>query len=106
MRKTPPFGNSRAGGSNDSAPDGRRWNFDGNAGISHNLLTLGTDYPRRDLEGTARITQCDLGPKENLLVVDVSPYYRPAARRVRRYVAYLRPGAIVLVDEVRAERKL
>ncbi|HOX05915.1 MAG TPA: heparinase II/III family protein [Planctomycetota bacterium] len=105
-RRKPPFGNSRAGGCNDSAPDGRRWNFDGYAGIGHNLPVIGADYPRRVFGATARITQCDLGVEKSLLAVDLTPYYRPIARRVRRYLAYLPPGVIVLVDELRADEKL
>lgn len=96
----------RAGGFFESAPEGRRWNFDGNAGIAHNLLVIGDRYPRRDPKARARILTADFGTKHDLLLVDLSPFYRPAASRVRRYLAYLRPDVLVLVDELRSKTKL
>jgi heparinase II/III-like protein len=96
----------RAGGFFESDPDGRSWNYDGNAGISHNLLTIGDRFPRRDLKARARILNADFGSGHDLVLVDATPFYRPLATRVRRYVAYLRPDVLVLVDELRTRQKV
>jgi len=84
----------------------RRWNFDGNAGISHNLLVIGNDYPRWGPKTRSKILIADFGTEHDQLLVDSSPLYHPVASRVRRYLVYLRPDSIIVVDELRAKTPL
>jgi hypothetical protein len=96
---------SRTGGFFDSAPEGRRWNFDCNAGISHNIPVIGTECPRPERRSVARIFLRESGRNFDLMAADITSGYKPLAKRVRRYLAYLRPGIVILVDELRLRQK-
>ncbi|MBL8026750.1 MAG: heparinase II/III family protein [Fibrobacteres bacterium] len=91
---------SRKGGYFDFAPGGRRWNYDVNGGLGHNLPVIGSNYPRRDKNTKAEIKICKFSPKKDFMMIDMTQCYKPEALRVRRYVAYLRPGIVILVDEL------
>ncbi len=79
-----------------------RWDFDYVAALGHNLVTLEGLYPQPFIGAKARILSTRNGPRYETAVIDSSSVYKPLARRVRRYVVYLRPDVILLVDEVRS----
>lgn len=79
-----------------------RWDFDYVAAIGHNVLTLEGALPQPAIGLKARFLKVAAGKGHELAIIDNSAAYRPLATRVRRYVIYLQPDIVLLVDEVRA----
>ncbi|MEI7437334.1 MAG: hypothetical protein WCL16_11090, partial [bacterium] len=82
----------------------KRWDFDYVAALGHNAVTLEGIYPQPKLKAEARLLLVKSGPGHELAVIDSTPVYRPLARQVRRYVVFLRPDVIILVDEILASK--
>lgn len=82
--------------------DGRRWDYDGNAPVAHNLVMVEGRFPPFGGEARARLRHASLGGDAELVEVDATAMHRALARRVGRLVVYLRPDILVLIDEVRA----
>ncbi len=81
-----------------------RWDFDYVAALGHNLVTLEGQYPQPFVGARARFLRVESGRRHEAAVVDMTSVYKPLATRVRRYVVYLQPDVVLLVDEVRAVR--
>lgn len=81
-----------------------RWDFDYVAALGHNVVTLEGQYPQPFIGARSRFLSVDSGLRHEAVIVDNTSVYKPLAKRVRRYVVYLRPDVILLVDEVRAGR--
>lgn len=81
-----------------------RWDFDNVAAVGHNIVTLEGHLPQAAIGLKARFLKQADGPGWEAAIVDSTCAYRPLANRVRRYVVYLRPDIVVLVDEVRARQ--
>ena len=81
-----------------------RWDLDDVAATGHNLVTLEGLYPQASIGVRAKIKKAESGSGYELAIVDCTPPYRPLATRVRRYIVYLRPDVVLLVDEVRARK--
>jgi hypothetical protein len=66
---------------------------------------LEDNYP--PLGGAARATlkHLDLGNRCEMVAVDATAMHKALARRVRRYVVYMRPDLVLLVDEIHAREK-
>lgn len=77
-----------------------RWDFDYVAALGHNTVTLEGLYPQPVLKAEARLFGCESGPRHEVAIIDSTAVYRPLAKRVRRYVVFLRPDAVLLVDEI------
>jgi hypothetical protein len=92
----------RAGGFFDKR--GRRWDYDGNDIVGHNLVVLEGRYPPFSAAARARLDRVDLGDGCELIAVDATRMHRALARGVRRYAIYMRPDLLLLVDEVRARK--
>ena len=80
----------------------KRRDFDDVGAIGHNIVTIEGNYPRARVGVKARFLRAESHRGHDVAVVDSTPYHRPVASRVRRYLVYLRPDVVVLVDEVRA----
>ncbi len=85
---------------------GRRWDYDGNGIIGHNLVMLEGRYPPYTVPTSAGLKHADLGDECELVAVDATAMHRALARRVRRYTVFLRPDLVLLVDEVRAPERI
>ncbi|MDP6778200.1 MAG: heparinase II/III family protein [Candidatus Latescibacteria bacterium] len=85
---------------------GRRWDYDGNAVDGHNLVVLEGRYPPFTSETTARVQHADLARGCELVSVDATAMHKALARRVRRYVIYLRPDLALFVDEIHARESI
>ena len=79
-----------------------RWDFDYVAATGHNMVTLEGCFPKPFIGAKARILSVEHGARHEATVIDSTCVYRPLARRVRRYVVFLRPDVVLLVDEIRA----
>jgi len=90
----------KAGGFFDKG--GRRWDYDFNGPASHNLVLLEGVYPPFGKQARATVKHFDLGRNVESVLVDSTAMHRALARRVRRYVVYLRPDTVLLVDEIQA----
>lgn len=97
-------GKGKAGGFFDS--ELFRWDYDGNSARGHNLVEIEGQYPKFCDPGRSRILRADLGNEREVVVIDSTSFYRPLANRVRRYLIFLRPDVVVLVDEIRSRRPI
>ena len=90
----------KAGGFFDHG--GKRWDYDGNALVGHNLVLLEGRYPPFAETAKARLSHVELDGAHDLVVVDATAMHQALARLVRRHVVFLRPDVVLLVDEIRA----
>ena len=81
-----------------------RWDFDDLGAIGHNVVTLEGNFPQAAIGVKARLLKLRSGEGYETVIIDSTPAYRPLATRVRRYVVYLRPDLVLLVDELRSRR--
>ena len=79
-----------------------RWDFDYVAALGHNAVTLEGLYPQPFIGAKARILESGSGPRHEFAVIDSTPVFRPLAKRVRRYLVWLQPDVLLVVDEIRA----
>ena len=86
--------------------DCERWEYDGCGAIGHNLLMVSDTYPRYRRGGLARLKLMATVGDHDIIMVDSSDFYRPEARVVRRYIAFLRPDIVLLVDHVEAPKRI
>jgi len=94
----------KAGGFFDRG--GKRWDYDGNAVVGHNLVLLEGRYPPFTEAAKARLRHVELDEARELIVVDATAMHQALARLVRRYVVFLRPDVVLLVDEIRAREPI
>ena len=94
----------KAGGFFDRG--GKRWDYDGNALAGHNLVVLEGRYPPFTETVKARLKHVELAGLSELVMVDATPMHQALARLVQRYVVFLRPDVVVLVDEIRAREPI
>jgi len=85
---------------------GRRWDYDGNSPIAHNLALPEGRHPPFGFEARARLRHTDLGGGRELVEVDATAMHRALARRVLRLVVYLRPDVVIVVDEILAREPM
>ncbi len=87
--------------------DNQRWmtqDFDVRLAEGHNGVMLDDGLPEFRLGVTARFLRRIDEPRLQAAIVDSTPYYTPLATRVRRYVAFLPPDVLLIVDDIRATR--
>ena len=94
----------KAGGFFDRA--GKRWDYDGNAVVGHNLVMLEGRYPPFTQPARASLKHFGLGGACELIVVDSTAMHQALARLVRRYVVFLPPDVLLLVDHIRARESI
>lgn len=94
----------KAGGFFDRG--GKRWDYDGNAVGGHNLVMLEGCYPPFTEPAEAHLKHVQLGGAHESVVVDATAMHQALAHLVRRYVVFLRPDLVVLVDEIRAREPI
>lgn len=80
----------------------KRRDFDDVGALGHNIVTIEGNYPQPKVGVKSRFLRADSGNGYDVAVTDSTPFYRPLASRVRRYLVYLRPDVVLLVDEIRA----
>ncbi|MDA0747142.1 MAG: heparinase II/III family protein [bacterium] len=85
---------------------GRRWDYDGNGIIGHNLVLLEGRYPPFSASTRTRLKHVELDANNELVIVDSTAVHRALAHRVRRYVVFLRPDIVLLVDDIRARERI
>jgi hypothetical protein len=78
-----------------------RWDLDSVSPLGHNGVMLEGHLPRPRLHQPPRLRLVHHGADHDLITVDSTAYYRPLASRVRRTIVFLRPGIVILVDDVR-----
>lgn len=87
--------------------ENKRWmtqDFDVRMAEGHNGVMLDDGLPEFRLGVTARFLRRIDEPGLKAAIVDSTPFYTPLATRVRRYVAFLPPDLLLIVDDIRATR--
>jgi len=87
--------------------DNQRWytqDFDQRLAVGHNAITLEGSYPEFKLGVSARFLRRIDEADFKATVVDSTPYYTPLATRVRRYIVFLPPDRLLIVDDIRAKQ--
>jgi hypothetical protein len=80
-----------------------RWDFDYVAATGHSMVTLeGGYYPRPSIGAEARILSARAGRDFDTAIIDSTSVYKPLATRVRRFIVFLRPDVVLIVDDIRA----
>ena len=87
--------------------DNHRWygqDFDHKMAEGHNAISLEGCYPEFRLapDAATRFLRRLDAPDFKAAVLDSTPYFTPLATRVRRYMAFLPPDLLLIVDEIRA----
>lgn len=85
---------------------GRRWDYDGNDICGHNLVMLEGKYPPFGKPARAKLKHIPLDRNSELVIVDATPMHQPLANRVLRYVVFLRPDIVLLVDDIQAPERI
>lgn len=79
-----------------------RWDFDYVGATGHSMVTLEGGYPKPSIGAEARILSVRSGGDVETAVIDSTSVYKPLASRVRRFIVFLRPDVVLLVDEIRS----
>ncbi len=85
---------------------GRRWDYDGNTLVGHNLVMVEGRYPPFERTARASIRHVRCEPDGDLVTVDASVMHQPLAERVKRHVLFLRPSAVLVIDVIRAGARI
>jgi hypothetical protein len=85
--------------------ENKRWmgiDFDNKLAEGHNGVSIEGHLPEFRLKAPARFLRRIDTPALKVAVVDSTAMFTPAVSRVRRYVIFLPPDILLLVDEIRA----
>jgi hypothetical protein len=82
--------------------DGQRWDFDGTSTLGHTSLLVNEQGQGRGPADHARIERVDLGGPMESAVCDVTAAYGGRLRRFVRYLLFVKPRTVLLVDDIEA----
>jgi hypothetical protein len=81
-----------------------RWDFDGAATVGHNLLLVDDQGQKCDPDAGATIEDVRLGGAMEWVVCNVTAAYPGMLQRFVRYLLFIRPRTVLVVDDIVADR--
>lgn len=88
-----------AGFFNSSGP---RWHYEANATVGHNTVLVDGQGQTYEEGCEGRIIATEFGDKADVLVCDATDAYSGRLARFVRYVAYLKPDTVLILDDLAA----
>jgi hypothetical protein len=84
----------------------KRWDLDSVGALGHNIPVVEGLYPQPVLHVPPKMKLVHSDANHDVVCVDSSPYYKPAASKAIRLFAFIRPNIALIVDEIVAPKPI